>query len=109
MATGRCRPALWTKNSAESWKDRQLSAVPAGLMGIAPKDELEGMLAGQLMAAHHAAMECYRRAMLGEQTFEGRKENLNQAGQVRRLLTTPEVIVRTWRAARASVGDIAEG
>jgi hypothetical protein len=29
-------------------------------------------------------------------------------GQVRRLLTTPEVIVRTWRAAKASVNDITE-
>jgi hypothetical protein len=27
-------------------------------------------------AAHNAAMECYRRAMIGEQTFEGRRENL---------------------------------
>jgi hypothetical protein len=29
-------------------------------------------------------------------------------GQVRRLLTTPEVIVRTWRAAKASVNEITE-
>ena len=41
-------------------------------MGIGPRDELEGMIAAQLLAAHNAAMECYRRAMLGEQTFEGR-------------------------------------
>jgi site-specific DNA recombinase len=30
-------------------------------------------------------------------------------GQVRRLLTTPEVIVRTWRAAKATLADITEG
>jgi hypothetical protein len=30
-------------------------------------------------------------------------------GQVRRLLTTPEVIVRTWRAAREQDGSIGEG
>jgi hypothetical protein len=30
-------------------------------------------------------------------------------GQLRRLLTTPEVIVRAWRAAKASVNDITEG
>jgi site-specific DNA recombinase len=29
-------------------------------------------------------------------------------GQIRRLLTTPEVTVRTWRAARASIADITE-
>jgi hypothetical protein len=31
---------------------------------IGPKDELEGMMAAQLIAAHNAAMECYRRAMI---------------------------------------------
>ena len=56
----------------------------AALKGIAPQDELEGMMAAQLLAAHHAAMECYRRAMIGEQTFEGRCENLNQANKLSR-------------------------
>ena len=42
------------------------------------------MLAAQMVAAHNAAMECYRRAMLGEQTFEGRKENLTQANKLSR-------------------------
>ena len=30
-------------------------------------------------------------------------------GQVRRLLTTPEIVVRTWRAAREQDGTIGEG
>jgi hypothetical protein len=42
------------------------------------------MMAAQLIAAHNAAMECYRRAMLGEQTFEGRRENLSQANKLSR-------------------------
>jgi hypothetical protein len=42
------------------------------------------MLIAQLIASHSAAMECYRRAMLGEQTFEGRRENLNQANKLSR-------------------------
>jgi hypothetical protein len=49
--------------------------------GIGPKDELEGMMAAQLIAAHNAAMECYRRAMISEQSFEGRREALNQANK----------------------------
>ena len=53
-------------------------------MGIAPKDEIEGMMAAQLVAAHNAAMECYRRAMIGEQSFEGRRENLTQANKLSR-------------------------
>ena len=73
--------ALWVKKSDSAQWDRQLSATVAALVGISPKDELEGMMAAQLFAAHNAAMECYRRAMLGEQTFEGRRENLNQGDQ----------------------------
>jgi len=64
--------------------DRQLVAAYAGLAGIAPKDELEGMMAAQLIAAHSATMECYRRAMLAEQSFEGRREALSHANKLSR-------------------------
>jgi hypothetical protein len=74
--------ALWLKNSSAEERDKQLSATVAALIGIAPKDELEGMMAAQLVAAHNAAMECYRRAMIGEQSFEGRRENLTQANKL---------------------------
>jgi hypothetical protein len=79
---------LWLKNSDEETKSRQVSAAIAGLVGISPKDELEGMMAAQLIASHHAAMECYRRAMIGEQSFEGRRENLNQANKLSRSFAT---------------------
>ena len=79
---------LWLKNSDEETKSRQVSAAIAGLVGISPKDELEGMMAAQLIASHNAAMECYRRAMIGEQSFEGRRENLNQANKLSRSFAT---------------------
>ena len=79
---------LWLKHSDSEECDRQLAATVAALIGIAPKDELESMMAAQLIAAHNAAMECYRRAMFAEQTFEGRRENLNQANK----------LSRTWAA-----------
>jgi hypothetical protein len=41
--------------------ERRISAAAAGLIGIGPKDELEGMIAAQLVACHNAAMECYER------------------------------------------------
>jgi hypothetical protein len=41
-----------------------------------------------LIAAHNASMECYRRAILGEQTFEGRRENLAQANKLSRTYAT---------------------
>ena len=63
--------SLWLAHSNEDDRDTQIKATAAALIGIAPKDEIESMLAAQLIAAHNAAMECYRRAMLAEQTFEG--------------------------------------
>src|SRR6516164_10861793 len=73
---------LWLTNSHK--EAQQYSATVAALVGIGPRDELEGMLAAQLLAAHNAAMECYRRAMIGEQTFEARRENLSQANKLSR-------------------------
>lgn len=75
--------ALWLHSDQETYT-QQFRAALAALSGIAPQDELEGMIAGQLVAAHSAAMECYRRAMAREQTFEGRHENLNQANKLSR-------------------------
>jgi hypothetical protein len=80
--------ALWLKHSDPATRDKQYSATVAALVGIGPKDELEGMMAAQLIAAHNAAMECYRRAMIGEQTFEGRRENLAQANKLSRTYAT---------------------
>jgi hypothetical protein len=76
--------ALWVKNSDRKTRNQQVTAAIAGLIGIGPKDELEGMMAAQLIASHSAAMECYRRAMLSEQTLDGRHENLNQANKLSR-------------------------
>ncbi len=75
---------LWLGHSDEESRTQQYSATVAALMGIGPKDEIEGMIASQLLAAHHAAIECYRRGMLSEQTFEGRSENLTQANKLSR-------------------------
>ena len=46
----------------------------AALIGIGPKNEIEGMIASQPLTAHYAAIECYRPMIIGEQTFEGRRE-----------------------------------
>jgi hypothetical protein len=80
--------SLWLKNSSQEERDKQFSATIAALVGLAPKDELEGMIAVQLVASHNAAMECYRRAMIGDQSFEGRRENLTQANKLSRTHAT---------------------
>jgi hypothetical protein len=79
---------VWLKNSDAEEIRRQRHATVNALIGIAPRDELEGMLAAQILACHNASMECYRRAMIGEQTFEGRRENLNQANKLSRTYAT---------------------
>ena len=80
--------ALWLNNSDAEQARKQRHAAVDALIGIAPKDELEGMLAAQIVACHNASMECYRRAMIGEQTFEGRRENLSQANKLSRTYST---------------------
>jgi hypothetical protein len=76
--------ALWTGNSDAVQRNSQILAIIGAIQGLGPKDEIEGMIVAQMLAAHHAAMECFRRAMLGEQTFEGRYESLNQANKLSR-------------------------
>jgi hypothetical protein len=78
---------LWTAYSDERIKNRQINATVAALAGIAPRDELEAMLAAQLLGAHNAVMECYRRAMIKDQTLEGHREALSQANKLSRTYT----------------------
>ena len=64
-------------------------------------------MAAQLIAAHNAAMECYRRAMIREQTFEGRREALAQANKLSRTFTTlleglTDTEVRASKRSRSS-------
>ena len=69
-------------------KKKKRWAALKGLVGILPRDECEGMIATQLIASHCAALECYRRAMIPDQAFEARKENLNQANKLSRTHAT---------------------
>ena len=75
--------ALWVSTDPDT-RQRQLTATVGALAGIDPRDELEGMMAAQLLASHNAAMECYRRAMIPDQSREGRRENLDQANRLSR-------------------------
>ena len=61
-----------------------LPIVIAGLSGIAPRDAMEGMLAAQMLACHHASMDCFRRATNGELSVQVRNEALSQAGKLSR-------------------------
>jgi hypothetical protein len=88
LANQTIRTLWFFENSDAEEIRRQRHAAVDALVGIKPGDELEGMIAAQLIAAHNAAMECYRRAMIGEQTFEGRRDNLAQANKLSRTYAT---------------------
>ncbi|WP_245323540.1 hypothetical protein [Bradyrhizobium stylosanthis] len=62
--------------------DDKRTAILAFMAGANPKDPIEGMMAAQLFASHAAAMECYRRAMLPDQSVEGKQMNLTLAAKL---------------------------
>ena len=72
---------------SDETRNGHMNALLAAMQGIAPRDEVEGMLATQMVACHFAAMECYRRAAIPEQTIDGRRLNLGQANKLSRTFT----------------------
>ena len=99
---------LWLAHSDKNAQTNQFIAVSMALAGIGPRDELEGMLAAQLVATHQAAMECYRRAMLPEQPSEGRQENQSASKMpaFKEKLTRQEIeslvpVVKDFRGANS--------
>lgn len=75
--------ALWLpKWKTDEHTIQAVNGVYEALQRIAPRSELEGMLAAQMISTHNAAMECLRRAMNEEQTFAGRDHNLKHAAKL---------------------------
>ena len=75
--------ASWVpENANQEELEKYIQSAIALLKGIKPTNEIEGMLAAQMVATHSAAMECLRRAMLQGQTFEGRDQNLKHAAKL---------------------------
>ncbi len=73
----------YVQNDKDGAAMQQLAAV-ALMRGMQPNDEIEGMIIAQMIAMHNASMECLRRAMISEQTFAGRGQNLNCATKLSR-------------------------
>ena len=74
---------LWLPDGLRD--DERITLVQSAismLQGIKPTDEMEGMLATQMVATHNAAMECLRRAMIQAQSVQGRDHNLKHASKL---------------------------
>jgi hypothetical protein len=78
---------FWVSPFGEEEKGRHYQAGLAALRGFKPRDELEGMLAAQMIGLHNAAMECMRRAMVADQPMECQNHLLAQANKLTRSYT----------------------
>ena len=67
------------------------------LQGIAPKDEVEGMLAVQMVGVHNLAMAAMSRAMITDHTFEGRQAGIDQATKMLRTFTSQIETLKQYR------------
>lgn len=66
-------------NDTADLKNSKYKADIDTLRSFAPVGEMERMLVSQMIGTHGAAMECLRRAMIPDQSFEGRDSNLKHA------------------------------
>ena len=67
------------------------------LTGIQPQDELEAMLATQMIGVHNMAMNTLARAILSDQTFEGKQVNVNQATKMLRTYIAQMEAIKRYR------------
>lgn len=75
--------ALWIPvEASKADRTEHIQSAIALLQGIKPTNEIEGMLATQMVATHGAALECLRRAMISDQTFAGFEQNLKHAAKL---------------------------
>jgi hypothetical protein len=71
--------------------------VTAALHGIGPADELEGMLAVQMVATHNMAMECLKRAALPNQIDLGVEVNVNRSTKLMRTFASLTEALNRYR------------
>lgn len=76
--------ALYANPEGDEDRRAKAAAALAALASVAPRSELEGMLAAQLVACHNAAMECFRRAAHPAAPEPARAENLAHAARLSR-------------------------
>lgn len=78
--------AMWISDHSDTEAvSKAMDLAILTLAELKPRDAVEGMLAAQMIASHEAAMECTRRAMLPNQTFQGRDQNLKHAAKMMSL------------------------
>jgi len=78
---------LWLPSGADDRGSVEvIGAALAAVRGFNPRDEVEGMMAAQAVALHHAAMECFRRAMLPGQSPDAADKLRRQGANLSRAM-----------------------
>ncbi len=73
------------------------NAALAALHGIRPRDELEGMLAVQMVATHNLAMEFTRRAVSENQTIDEARHNVHCIAKLMRTFVAQLEALQHYR------------
>src|SRR3954468_14994287 len=92
-------------NENADTKEIRDTATLCRLSGIGPRDVIEAMLAAQMVATHEAALECFRRAALAEQTFAGRELGLKYADKLVRSFAVLADALEPGKANRIGLAD----
>ena len=79
---------LWLKKSDAEEIRRQRHAAVDALIGITPRDEFEGIIAAQLLAAQQCCDGMLPARPDRQTDLEGRRENLNRANKLSRTYAT---------------------
>jgi hypothetical protein len=74
-----------------------INMAMAILNGIQPQDEIEGMLAVQMIGVHNVAMAAIRRGMLKDQTFVGIQANADRATKMLRTFVAQMEALKKYR------------
>ena len=74
----------------------EINGIVAAMHGINPKDEIEGMLANQMIATHFAAMRCMR-SLKNSDTTTQQDSNGNLAIKLLRTYTTQMEALQRYR------------
>jgi hypothetical protein len=89
--------ALHCPHGDQTDQTKNVNFALNAMSSLAPRDGLEAMICGQMVALHSQGMEYLRRAAWCEQTSDGVDSNVNRAT---RLLRTFAILTESLRAHR---------
>ena len=84
-------------------RNAKVLAAAVAVGGFRPRDEVEGMMAAQAVALHHAAMECLRCAMIPDQPSEQADRLRRQGANLARAMVDMAEAIERRRGKRPQV------